>query len=75
VSPAPWSPSAAREACRAAIRRYRTEPQKYADLEEHAVDLLADDRAFDTPDALRLATAIYIPTEVRDFLVATTGAA
>lgn len=64
----PWSPSAAREAARAALRRYRTEPQKAGDLERECVELLRNDDAFATPEALVLATWIYVPHEVRAHL-------
>jgi hypothetical protein len=64
----PWSPSVAREAAREALCRYRTTPQRYSDLETKCVALLGDDRAFDSAEALVLATWIYIPDEVRDHL-------
>lgn len=64
----PWSPSAAREAVRRAICRYRTEPQEHADLEREAAALLRDDDAFASPEALVERTAVYIPREVHELL-------
>jgi hypothetical protein len=58
----PWSPSAAREAVRTLLRRCRT---KDADAPAAArlVLLLADDRAFDSYDALADATRGWPPFE------------
>lgn len=63
-----WSPSAAREAARAALRRYLTKPEPYGDLAPACVALLEDDRAFDSPATLDIATITYIPHEVRAYL-------
>lgn len=60
-----WSPSLAREAVRAALRRYRTETSDPA-LEVHLKRMLADDSAFDSPEAL--ADRVHIPRELMDLL-------
>lgn len=62
MSLAPWSPSLAREAARAALCRLRTQVEPQVRLEEQLVRLLADDRAFDAPEVLRRAT--WLPPEV-----------